>query len=183
MKKTVTDALVAEYTKRLRAGGPVGAVFPQPLSECNFNEAQKFLIKEARKVRRQLEKKSTPQPTPPPQPQLKPVAPKTRIPKPTAHKPKPAAPAPVSAPKTQTLSKFEKMFFLQHEKCFFCGEKLALADANIEHLHPLSKGGTRTDDNEVVCHKSLNDTFGNMPLKQKFEFVLKAAGSFRCPKK
>ena len=75
------------------------------------------------------------------------------------------------------------MFYLQQEKCFFCGEKLALVDANIEHLHPLSKGGKRTEDNEVVCHKSLNDTFGNLPLKQKFEFVLKAAGSFRCPKK
>jgi hypothetical protein len=222
MKKTVADALVAEYTKRLRAGGPVGAVFPQPLSECDFNEAQKFLISEARKVRRQKLKLSdhrpatpsqpqpkavVPKPTTPAQPKPKPVAPKpaargraavfksqslstlekmlfpaapkTTIPKPAVHKPKPTAPA----PKAQTLSKFEKMFYLQQEKCFFCGEKLALADANIEHLHPLSKGGTRTDDNEVVCHKSLNDTFGSLPLKQKFEFVLKAAGSFRCPKK
>jgi 5-methylcytosine-specific restriction endonuclease McrA len=74
------------------------------------------------------------------------------------------------------------MLYLQQGKCFFCGEKLALADANIEHLHPLSLGGKRTEDNEVVCHKSLNDTYGNLPLKQKFEFVLKAAGSFRCPK-
>jgi len=47
----------------------------------------------------------------------------------------------------------------------------------------LSKGGKRTEDNEVICHKTLNDTFGDLPLKQKFEFVLKAAGSFRCPKK
>ena len=58
-----------------------------------------------------------------------------------------------------------------------------VSGANIEHLHPLSKGGKRTEDNEVACHKSLNDTFGNMPLKQKFKFVLEAAGSFRCPKK
>jgi hypothetical protein len=28
----------------------------------------------------------------------------------------------------------------------------------------------------------LNETFGNLPLKQKFEFALKAAGSFRRPK-
>jgi hypothetical protein len=47
----------------------------------------------------------------------------------------------------------------------------------------LSKGGTRTEDNEVVCHKTLNETFGNMPLKGKFEFVLKHSGSFRCPQK
>lgn len=225
MKKPVTDALVAEYTKRLRAGGPVGAVFPYPLSECDFNEAQKFSIKEARKARKQLEKKSKLQPPPTPQPQPKtaalkptnpppskqmvvaskpaapvrapvpkaqslsmlekllyPAAPKPAIPKTIA--PKPSAPAvPAPPTKSQSLSKLEKMHFLQQGKCFFCGEKLALADANIEHLHPLSLGGKRTEDNEVVCHKSLNDTFGNLPLKQKFEFVLKAAGSFRCPKK
>jgi len=75
------------------------------------------------------------------------------------------------------------MLYLQQGKCFFCGEQLALVDANIEHLHPLSLGGTRTEDNEVVCHKSLNETFGSLPLKRKFEFVLKAAGSFQCPKK
>jgi hypothetical protein len=226
MKKPVTDALVAEYTKRLRAGGPVGAVFPQPLSECDFNEAQKFLIKEARKARKQLEKKSKPQSASSSQPQPKPVATKPTAPppskpKPVAHKPaapvqaqasrsqslsmlekmlypatsktailKPAGPkskpvAPVQAPdsETKSLTKRERILYLQQGKCFFCGEKLALEDANIEHLHPLSLGGKSTADNEVVCHKSLNDTFGNLPLKQKFEFVLKAAGSFRCPKK
>ena len=51
MKKTVNDALVAEHAKRLRAGGPLGEVFPWPISECEFTEAQKLVIKEARKVR------------------------------------------------------------------------------------------------------------------------------------
>jgi hypothetical protein len=46
-----------------------------------------------------------------------------------------------------------------------------------------SLGGTRTEGNEVARHKSLNETFGNLPLKRKFEFALKAAGSFQCPKK
>lgn len=234
MKRPVDDALVAEYMKRLRSGEPVGAMFPCPLSECDFTDEQKAVMKEARKARKQLLKKSKPQPATPSQPQPKPVtlkptappppkakivapkpagpvrmpasksqslsvleqllfpaAPKPAIPKsaatpppkPKAAAPKPAPPNPAPAPKTQSLTKLEKLFYLQQEKCFFCGEKLALTDANIEHLHPLSKGGTRTEDNEVVCHKSLNDTFGNLPLKQKFEFVLKAAGSFRCPKK
>jgi hypothetical protein len=186
MKKPVNDALVAEYTKRLRAGGPVGAVFPQPLSECDFNEAQKFLIKEARKHREKLLKKSNPQQAAPPQPQPTTVAVKAATPppsKPKAVASKPVAPVRAPAPESQSLTKLEKMLYLQQGKCFFCGEKLALADANIEHLHPLSKGGTRTEDNEVIYHKSLNDTFGNPPLKLKFEFVLKAAGSFRCPKK
>jgi CRISPR/Cas system Type II protein with McrA/HNH and RuvC-like nuclease domain len=165
MKKPVDDALVAECAKRIRSGGPVGAVFPYPLSQCGFTEAQKLVIKEARKAREKLLKKSKTQP-PAKASALKPAM-------------SPTAPA----AKTQTLKKLEKMFYLQHEKCFFCGEKLALAEANIEHLHPLSLGGKRSADNEVVCHKTLNDTFGDMPLKQKFEFVLKAAGSFRCPKK
>jgi len=161
MKTPVNDALVAEYTRRLRSGGPLGEVFSRPVSECEFTEVQKMLIKEAQKARAKLQQKPKPQPTAPPQP-TKPVV-----------APKPAA----------SLSKLEKMLFLQHHKCFFCGEKLPLAEANIEHLLPLSLGGTRTEDNEVVCHKSLNDTFGNLPLKHKFEFVLKAAGSFQCPKK
>jgi hypothetical protein len=167
MKKPVDDALVAEYTKRLRSGGHVGMVFPFPLADCDFNEAQKFLIAEARKVRRQL-LKSTNTPAP------KPATPKPVVPAPTKVAP---------APKSQSLTKLEKMFYLQQERCFFCGEKMTLAEANIEHLHPLSKGGTRSEDNEVVCHKTLNDTFGDLPLKQKFEFVLKTAGSFSCPKK
>lgn len=122
---------------------------------------------------------------------LFPAAPKPAIsksaaplpPKPKVIAPKQIAPCAASIPKQQSLSKLEKMLYLQQGKCFFCGEKLALEDANIEHLNPISLGGKSTPDNLVVCHKTLNDTFGNLPLKQKFEFVLKAAGSFRCPKK
>jgi hypothetical protein len=171
MKKPVNDALVAEYAKRLRAGTPLGEVFPWPVSECEFTEAQRALIKQAQDVRAKLKQKPKPRPTTPPQ-----------APKPVVAT-KPAGPVQPTAPKTQSLTKLEKMLYLQQGNCFFCGEKLALADANIEHLHPMSLGGTRTDDNEVVCHKSLNETFGNLTLKRKFEFVLKSAGAFQCPKK
>jgi len=85
-------------------------------------------------------------------------------------------------PQAKVLSKLKNMLFLQHGKCFFCGEVLAEKEASIEHLNPLSKGGSKTEDNEVVCHKSLNGTFGNMDLKRKFEFTLKAAKAFKCPK-
>ena len=110
------------------------------------------------------------------------AAPKPAVPKPVATPPKATQPKPL-APQPQSLTKLEKMLYLQGGKCFFCGEILQSGEANIEHLYPLSKGGTRTEDNEVVCHKTLNETFGNMPLKDKFEFVLKHSGSFRCPKK
>ncbi|MEY4916456.1 MAG: hypothetical protein RL616_369 [Verrucomicrobiota bacterium] len=171
MKKTVSDALVKEYAKRLRTGVALGEVFPYPLPECEFTETQKSLIKQARDARAKLGQKPKLQPSALPQPKKPGVA------------TKPVAPSRSPAPKSSALSKLEKMFYLQHGKCFFCGEKLALAEANIEHLNPISLGGNRTEDNEVVCHKSLNETFGNLALKRKFEFVLKSAGSFQCPKK
>lgn len=87
------------------------------------------------------------------------------------------------APKPKPLSKLGKMLYLQSGRCFFCGQPLREEDASIEHLNPISKGGTRTDDNEVVCHATLNATFGSMDLKRKFEFTLKTAGSFTCPKR
>ena len=80
------------------------------------------------------------------------------------------------------LTKLQKMLYLQSGKCFFCGEALPLARATIEHLHPKSKGGPSSADNEVVCCAELNHTFGDMELKRKFEFVLKSAGNFKCPK-
>lgn len=80
------------------------------------------------------------------------------------------------------LTKLRKMLYLQSGKCFFCGEDLPLERATIEHLHPRSKGGPSTADNEVVCCAELNHTFADMELKRKFEFVLKSAGHFKCPK-
>lgn len=119
-----------------------------------------------------------------------PISPKAT--KAQAAKPNPAPASPkaqaakastVKAPASKVvLSKLKNMLFLQHGKCFFCGEPLPEKDASIEHLYPLSKGGKRSEDNEVVCHKSLNGTFGHIALKEKFAFVLKAAGSFKCPK-
>lgn len=94
----------------------------------------------------------------------------------------PASAAP-PVPKPVVAAKLSRMLFLQHGLCFFCGQPLSEADASIEHLLPLSKGGARTEDNEVVCHTTLNETFGNMDLKRKFEFTLKAAGNFKCPER
>lgn len=92
----------------------------------------------------------------------------------------PARP-PQPAQKTKTLSKLQKMLYLQHGRCFFCGEVLLESKASIEHLNPKARGGTNTEDNEVVCHVSLNQTFGSMDLKRKFEFVLRQEGKFKCP--
>ena len=80
------------------------------------------------------------------------------------------------------LTKLEKYLYLQHGKCFYCREDLALEDASIEHLNPTSKGGTKTENNEVACCATVNHTFGDMDLKRKFEFILKSSANFKCPK-
>jgi hypothetical protein len=79
------------------------------------------------------------------------------------------------------LTKMQKMLYLQHGRCFFCGEPLDASEASIEHLNPKARGGTSTEDNEVVCHATLNQTFGDMNLKQKFEFILRSTGPIKCP--
>jgi len=171
MKTPVSDASVDEYAARLRAGGPLGKAFPAPLSECEFTETQRQIIRQARFDKKASQKNGQLQP-------LNGVPAKT-----PAKAPPTAAPVP---PRTQTpkaLSKLGKLLYLQSGLCFFCGEQLAEADANIEHLNPRSRGGKSTEDNVVACHKSLNETFGDMDLKRKFAFVLKSTGSFKCPRK
>ena len=163
MKTPVTDAAVDEYVTRILAGGPLGKVFPGKLSECDFTPPQREKIRKARADKRMLQKntKST-------------VAPPNTTPNCTS--------SPQSQPKpSKALTKLRKMLYLQGGSCFFCGKPLSEDDASVEHLHPKSRGGTSTEDNEVVCHKTLNHVFGNMELKRKFEFVLKTKGSFRCP--
>jgi hypothetical protein len=163
MMAPVTDAAVDEYVARIRAGGPLGQVFPGKLSECEFTPAQREKIRKARADKRASQKRAGPPVATPP---TKPV---TKLPI-------------TSEPKTpKALAKLGTLLYLQGGNCFFCSRPLKEEDASIEHLNPKSRGGTSTDDNEVVCHKTLNHAFGNMDLKRKFEFVLKAKGAFRCP--
>jgi hypothetical protein len=88
----------------------------------------------------------------------------------------------VSLAKPRSLSKLERMLYLQSGRCFFCGEQLKAEDASIEHLNPKCAGGKNDEENEVVCHRSLNEAFGSMGLRGKFAFVLTSAGAFKCPK-
>lgn len=171
MKKPVTNEAVAEYAARVRAGVPLGNPFPAPMCDCAFTEQQREVIRLARVDQRVARKRS---------PVLS-VASAIE----TSRPQEPPAPSKNGLPAKQPrkgLSKLGAMLYLQHHRCFFCGEELAESEASIEHLNPKSRGGKSTADNEVVCHVALNQTFGNMDLKQKFEFVLKARGAFKCPK-
>ncbi len=141
------------------------------MSDCEFTASQRETIRQARADRKADQKNG----------KTKPV---TAIPSnhPVATPVTPAAP-PTKPQPTKSLAKLGRLLYLQSGRCFFCGELLPETDASVEHLNPKSRGGTSTEDNEVVCHKSLNQVFGAMDLKHKFEFVLKSAGSFKCPKK
>jgi len=121
------------------------------MSACAFTESQRQSIREARAARKKAQKQLKPKPE--------------------------GAPTQVTVP----MTKLGRILFLQHGKCFFCGQSLPEAQASIEHLQAKSRGGGSDEDNEVVCHKSLNQVFGSMGLKQKFEFILRSSGSLKCP--
>jgi 5-methylcytosine-specific restriction endonuclease McrA len=163
MKIPVTDAAVNDYVERIRAGGPLGIVFPSKLSECDFTPTQREKIRKARADKRASQKRT----------------------KPTIAsldaKPNPLLPSPSQPKSPKALTKLRKMLYLQSGNCFFCGMTLSEDDASIEHLNPKSRGGPSAEDNEVVCHRTLNHAFGHMDLKRKFELVLKSKGNFRCP--
>lgn len=58
--------------------------------------------------------------------------------------------------------------YLDH--CFYCGRKLTDGNRSIDHIHPLSKGGTNSSPNMVTCCKKCNTLKGNMTIP---ELILK----------
>jgi 5-methylcytosine-specific restriction endonuclease McrA len=83
-------------------------------------------------------------------------------------------------PKT-TTSIVDRLFYLQHGKCFYCGNSIHRKDASLDHLLPKSKGGPNGDDNLVVCCKKINLVFNDMSIKQKIQFLMADPGGVTCP--
>jgi hypothetical protein len=185
MKTQVSDAAVHEYVAKIRNGLPTGNVFPCRMSDCEFTPAQRETIKQARVDVKAAKRNGKALTGPPLQTEravkfVPPTAKETPLPEPH---PLSLIPAPAPGAKQHKgLTKLRRMLYLQSGRCFFCGELLKEENASIEHLHPKSRGGTSSEDNEVVCHRSLNQVFGDMDLKTKFSFVLKSSGAFKCPK-
>lgn len=75
----------------------------------------------------------------------------------------------------------DRLMFAQGGLCFFCGGLLQKADASVEHLVPLARAGSNSDDNCVACCKAVNALFGSMSLKEKIRVVMNQKGSFLCP--
>jgi hypothetical protein len=75
----------------------------------------------------------------------------------------------------------ERLLFLQGNRCFFCQQPLARADASVEHLLATANGGNNHDGNCVACCKAVNRLLGSLQLKDKFKVVLNQRGTFVCP--
>lgn len=170
MNIAVSDEAVAQYADRIRKGVPLGKLFPAKMADCEFTEKQRLVIRQARLYRKSIlkDKRNGSGVSGPEQAATEGPAPGS------------AAAQTVGQAKPRAF-KLRRLLYLQSGKCFFCGEPLSEADASIEHLNPLSRGGAKSEDNEVVCHASLNQIFGSLELKRKFELILKSSGKFVCP--
>src|SRR5215510_2370801 len=103
MKPPVSDAAVDEYVTRIRAGGPLGKLFPGKLSECDFTPTQREKIRKARAEKRASQKNDTSAVIPiQPQPNSK-------------------LPTLVEQKTSKALTKLRKILYLQGGNCFFCG--------------------------------------------------------------
>jgi hypothetical protein len=79
------------------------------------------------------------------------------------------------------MKQLERLLFLQGHRCFFCGQAIPDGEASIEHLVASANGGTKDDDNCVVCCKSVNMALGHLSVKAKLQAVLNHRGRFACP--
>lgn len=75
---------------------------------------------------------------------------------------------------------FERLLFLQGNRCFFCGQPISRANANVEHLVAKSHGGGNNFENLVACCKATNSAFGSISLKEKIRIILQHEGRFKC---
>lgn len=75
----------------------------------------------------------------------------------------------------------ERLMFAQGGLCYFCNDPLPKAEASVEHLVPIARAGSNSDDNCVACCKAINGLLGSMSLKEKIKVVLNQKGQFKCP--
>jgi ubiquinone/menaquinone biosynthesis C-methylase UbiE len=79
-----------------------------------------------------------------------------------------------------TRVKKERLLLLQGGRCFYCGAPIDAEEACLDHVIPKSLGGKGTDDNLVVCCRSINLAFSNLPPKQKMEWMQRKPEDFFC---
>lgn len=81
------------------------------------------------------------------------------------------------------MANVAKLLTLQGGKCFYCGNKLALDEATIDHVIAKALGGDNSEANTVACCHSINQAFGNATPKEKLAALINAGGRIECPPK
>lgn len=79
------------------------------------------------------------------------------------------------------MANVAKLLMIQGGKCFYCGKKLALEYATIDHVIAKALGGENTEANTVACCHSINQAFGNATPKEKLTAIINAGGRLDCP--
>lgn len=79
------------------------------------------------------------------------------------------------------MANVAKLLMLQGGKCFYCGNKLKLEDATIDHVVAKALGGDNTEANTVACCHSINHAFGSATPKEKLTAIINAGGRIECP--
>ena len=79
------------------------------------------------------------------------------------------------------MQQLERLLFLQGNVCFFCQQPIPEGEASVEHLVATSNGGTKDDDNCVVCCKTVNAALGSLAVKAKLQVVVNQRTGFVCP--
>jgi hypothetical protein len=79
------------------------------------------------------------------------------------------------------MANVAKLLMIQGGKCFYCGNKLAMDDATIDHVIPKALGGDNSEGNTVACCHSVNQAFGNATPKEKLTALINAGGLIECP--
>lgn len=79
------------------------------------------------------------------------------------------------------MANVAKLLTIQGGKCFYCGKKISLDDATIDHVVPKAMGGDNTEANTVACCHSINHAFGHATPKEKLTALINADGRIDCP--
>lgn len=56
-------------------------------------------------------------------------------------------------------------------ECFYCKKKIPYQLATIEHIVPVSKGGTNKSYNLAICCAKVNNLRGNKPTKAAKDYL------------
>ena len=75
----------------------------------------------------------------------------------------------------------ETLLHRQGGLCFYCRKPLAVQNASIEHVIPVSKNGANGYNNLAACCKLMNSHLNAIAPKHKIEILLNWWGKSPCP--